>query len=155
MSNEVLPILNEAIRIEHTLALQCHQYALTVKGLWRLSLAPMLDELGEEARSHARKFGLKVLALGGTPAAQVGEVRTATRAEDIVSDLLRLEREAMACYLRALTAVDEDDVALRTMLEDHIEAEQRHVEELERLIDADAAGASDTDQADRTIRRAS
>ncbi len=134
MNRNVIDRLNEAIALEHTLAMQCHQYALTVSGLWRLSLAPFFEDLAEEARGHARKFGQKVVALGGTPSTMVRPIQASGRAEAMVADVLRMEREALALYGQALASVDAGDVALRTMLEDHIEAEQRHVDEVERLV---------------------
>lgn len=46
----------------------------------------------------------------------------------------------MQAYLEAW-ALAEDDVALRTMLEDHIEAEQRDIEELEMYLSMVHTGA--------------
>ena len=44
------------------------------------------------------------------------------------------ERKALAAYQAALE-IGGDDTALRNMLEDQIEAEQHHVEELELILD--------------------
>jgi hypothetical protein len=46
----------------------------------------------------------------------------------------------MQAYLEAQTLA-EDDVALRTMLEDHIETEQRDIEELEMYLSLVPTGA--------------
>jgi bacterioferritin (cytochrome b1) len=53
---------------------------------------------------------------------------------------LELERQAMQAYL-AVHALAADDVALRNMLEDHIESEQRDIEELELYLDMVRTGA--------------
>jgi len=47
---------------------------------------------------------------------------------------LELERQAMQAYL-AVHTLAEDDIALRNMLEDHIEGEQHDIEELELYLD--------------------
>ena len=142
--------LNEAIRIEHTLAMQCFQQSQTVRGLWRLQLVPFLEGLGEEARQHARKFAQKVVALGGVPTVAVGDVTLSEGAEEMLHDNLALERSAMAAYLRVLELVG-DDVPMRTLLEDHIEGEQRHIEELELLTRTPTS----SDAAHPTVRRVS
>ncbi|MEO1227330.1 MAG: ferritin-like domain-containing protein [Myxococcota bacterium] len=139
-NREVIGALNEALRVEHTLAMQCHQYALTVSGLWRLSLAPFFRDLAGEARDHAAKFGAKVVALGGTPATQLEDVRDSEDAFAMVEDILALERRAMSVYLSALAVVPEGDVALRTMIEDHIADEQLHIDEIEQLVRGGAPG---------------
>ena len=50
-----------------------------------------------------------------------------------------LERQAIQAYLAALALAD--DVALRNMLEDQIEQEQRDIEELELYLDMVKTGA--------------
>jgi len=131
MSNTKLTArLNEAIAVEHTLAMHCFLYETTVSGLWRVSLGPLFKELGDEARDHARLFGQKVVALGATPACAVGPVQAARSAEEMVDTLLALETQAIALYASALETVEDGDVAMRNMLEDHIDAEQRHIDEI-------------------------
>lgn len=126
----IIEALNEAVTIEHTLMLQCQHQALTIRGLWRVQFEGFFRDLSDEAREHAQKFGLKVVGIGGNPTVAVGEV---TQADDVFEMLeldLELERKALAAYTRALDLA-EDDIALRNMLEDHIEAETQHIEELE------------------------
>lgn len=137
-SSEAIDVLNQAICVEQTLALQCEQFALTLTGMWRLSWVPYLEDLASEARSHARKFGKKVVALGATPATELRPVKSGGTAESMALEVLRLERLALDTYVRALTLVPVDELALRTMLEDHIAAEQQHIEELEQLVGPEA-----------------
>lgn len=129
----IIETLNEAIRIEHALLMQSDHQAMEVRGLWRLQMAPFFTHLAEEAREHARKFGQKIVALGGIPTVEVGPIRLSETVEEMLSDALQLERAALEVYERALTLAG-DDTALRNMLEDHIEGEQRHIEELELLL---------------------
>lgn len=144
---KVIERLNDAIKMEHTLAMQCFRYEMTVRGLWRLSLAPLFKNLAEEAQGHARKFASKVVALGAQPTCLVADVDDAKSPEDMVRSVLELERGAFAVYTSALAMVPDGDTALRNMLEDHIDAEQQHIDEL-TLLAADTAEAA-------KIRRAS
>ncbi|MEM1023048.1 MAG: ferritin-like domain-containing protein [Myxococcota bacterium] len=125
--------LNEAVALEHTLAMHCFLYETTVTGLWRVSLAPLFKSLGNEAREHAKLFGQKVVALGELPACAVGPVAPAQTADEMVQMVLTLEHRAISLYATALEAVDEGDVAMRNMLEDHIDSEQRHIDEITLL----------------------
>lgn len=150
--NAIVTTLNKAIEIEHTLGMQCYQQALTLRGLWRVPFASYLEQLGEEAREHARKFGQKVVALGGVPATSLRAVTRSDSIEAMLRDNIALERAALDAYMKALELA-QDDVALRTMLEDHIEAEQRHVEELTLLVEESAV--REASDAQTSMRRAS
>lgn len=147
----IIETLNEAIRIEHALTLQSEHQAIVVRGLWRVQMAPFFQHLADEAREHARKFGTKVFALGGIPTFEVGPIRHSETVEEMVADALNLERAALDAYARALALV-EDDVALRNMLEDHIDTEQRHVDELELLVSPSTGAGVETNP---PVRRAS
>jgi bacterioferritin (cytochrome b1) len=67
-------------------------------------------------------------------------VRQSLDLEEMLSQGLELEREAMQAYLAAWELAD-DDVALRAMLEEHIESEQRDIEELEMYLGMVQTGA--------------
>jgi bacterioferritin (cytochrome b1) len=74
------------------------------------------------------------VALGGVPTVEVSAmVRQSLDLEEMLGQDLELEREAMQAYLAAWALAD-DDVALRAMLEEHIESEQRDIEELEMYL---------------------
>lgn len=128
----IIEHLNQAITVERTLALQCEHQALTVRGLWRATYHDFFMGLADEARDHARKFGQKVVGLGGNPAVALGEVHEAQDVFDMLELDLVLERKALEVYATTLKLA-EDDTALRNMLEDHIEDETLHIEELERV----------------------
>jgi bacterioferritin len=131
----VIEALNKAVALEHAASLQYNQHALLVRGLWRKVFADYFSSESHSALDHARKFGQKIVALGGVPTIEVGAtVRQSLKVEEMLNQDLELERQAMQAYLDA-HALAEDDVALRTMLEDHIEQEQRDIEELELYLD--------------------
>ncbi|MEM6532674.1 MAG: ferritin-like domain-containing protein [Myxococcota bacterium] len=126
----IIDALNEAVKIENTLMLQCQHQSLTIRGLWRVQFEGFFQGLSDEARDHSRKFGLKIAGLGGNPTVAVSEIIEARDVFEMLELDLELERKALAAYTRALKLADEN-VALRNMLEDHIEAETQHIEELE------------------------
>ena len=137
----VIEALNKAVALEHAASLQYKQHALLVRGLWRKLFADFFWEESHSALSHAHKFGQKIVALGGVPTIEVGAtIRQSLEVDEMLRQDLELERQAMQAYLAAHALVD-DDVALRTMLEDHIEQEQRDIEELEMYLQMVKTGA--------------
>jgi bacterioferritin (cytochrome b1) len=70
----------------------------------------------------------------------MGTVRQSLDVEEMLQQDLALERQALQAY-GAAHALAQDDVALRTMLETHIESEQRDVEELEIYLEQVKTGS--------------
>ena len=136
----VIETLNKAIALEHAATIQYKQHALLVRGLWRKAFADYFFAASHSAQEHAYRFGQKVVALGGVPTVEVGTVRQTLEVEEMLQQDLELERAAMQAYLEAHTLA-EDDVALRTLLEDQIKDEQRDIEELELYLNLVHTGA--------------
>jgi bacterioferritin len=132
-AKKVIAALNKAIALEHSASLQYKQHALLVNGLWRKVFAEFFFSQSKGSLEHAEKFGRKVAALGGVPTVEVGTVHQSTELEEMLHQDLGLEKETLQAYLEA-HALAEGDVALRTMLESHIESEQRDIEELEMYL---------------------
>jgi bacterioferritin len=131
----VIEALNKTVALEHAASLQYKQHALLVRGLWRKVFADFFSGESRGALEHAHKFGQKIVALGGVPTVEVGAtIRQSLDVEEMLRQDLELERQAMQAYLAA-HALSEDNVALRNMLEDHIESEQRDIEQLELYLD--------------------
>ena len=132
---QIIEVLNKAVALEHAASLQYKQHALLVRGLWRKVFADFFSGESRSALEHAHKFGRKIVALGGVPTVEVGAtIRQSLDVEEMLRQDLELERQAMQVYLDA-HALAEDNVALRNMLEEHIESEQRDIEELELYLD--------------------
>jgi bacterioferritin len=140
-SPRVIEALNKAVALENTAVLQYKQHALLVRGLWRRVFSEFFSGESRNALEHAHKFGQKIVALGGVPTVEIGAtVRQSLQVEEMLRQDLDLERQAMQAYLAA-HSLCEDDVALRNMLEDQIEQEQRDIEELELYLDMVKTGA--------------
>lgn len=136
----VIEALNRAIRLENTAMLQAQQQGLLVRGVLRPVYKEFFFGQSDEAREHARKFGQKVVALGGVPTIEVTTVRQSLVLEEMLRHCLALEREALDAY-KAAHELTDDDIALNNMLEDHIEDESRHIEELELMLQDVATSA--------------
>ena len=140
--SKVIGALNKAIALEHAATLQYQQQSMLVRGLWRRVFSDFFAGHSSEAISHARRFGQKVVALGGIPTVEVGPVHQSTEVEEMLGHALDLEEKALAAYHKAYEAA-KGDVALCNMLEDQIEAEQADVEELQLQLDLVKSGSVD------------
>ena len=133
-AQKVITALNKAVSLEHAATLQYQQHALLVSGLWRKVFADLFEDQSKTALSHAHTFGQKIVSLGGVPSVEIGTtVHQSTDLEEMLQQDLALEKEAMQAYLEA-HALAEGNVALRSMLENHIEGEQEDIEELEMYL---------------------
>lgn len=137
----VIDALNKAIALENAASLQYKQHALLVRGLWRRVFADFFSSESHSALDHAHKFGQKIVALGGVPTVEIGAtIRQSLDVGEMLRQDLELERQALQAYLAAHDLA-EDNVALRNMLEDHIEGEQRDIEELELYLEMVKTGS--------------
>ncbi len=133
-TQKMIDALNKAVALEHTAVMQYKQHALLVSGLWRKEYEGFFSDQSESAHGHARKFGQKVVILGGIPTVELGApIRQSTDLEEMLNQDLELERAALQAYMDA-HALTDDNLPLRIMLENQIEAEQEDIEELEMYL---------------------
>ena len=133
-TKKMIDALNKAVALEHTAVMQYKQHALLVSGLWRKEYEGFFSDQSESAHGHAHKFGQKVVSLGGIPTVELGApIRQSTDLEEMLNQDLELERAALQAYMDAHALAD-DNLPLRVMLENQIEAEQADIEELEMYL---------------------
>jgi bacterioferritin len=129
----VVAELNNILSLEYTAVVQYTHESFLLDGIERPSYLQMFKAEAAESLAHAQMIGEKIVALGGVPTTELGEIAVAADLRDMLVNNLRLERAAVEAYSRALLLC-EDDVPLRTMLENQIATEQASVEELERIL---------------------
>jgi len=125
--------LNEAISLELGALLQYNQYSQVITGRERLVWSPWFHEQSEESFKHARIFGGRVKALGGTPSVEPEPVKQAKELQEMLENALETEQRAVRLYSEAL-AFCQDHPGYRNLLEDQIDAETQDVEELEKFL---------------------
>lgn len=130
---KVIEKFNQAIAIELCGLLQYNQYARVVMGTERRIWEEFFTHSSDEALAHARRFGEKVVALGGTPCVEPEPVKQTTDIVEMLNNSLDLERRAVKAYTEAL-ALCEDSPAYRNLLEDQIMQETDDVEEIEKYL---------------------
>jgi bacterioferritin len=132
-TSKVINKLNEIARHEWTGVVQYTQHSFLVQDLWREVYSKMFREGAEESLRHARTVGDKIVAMGGTPTVERGEVQQSTDLREMLRYDLEFERGAVRLYGEALDLC-QDDHPLRVMLENIILEEQQGAEHLEKVL---------------------
>jgi bacterioferritin (cytochrome b1) len=124
---------NEAISLELCALLQYNHNSQVLIGRDKRIWHELFEEMAKHGLEHARKFGERVVALGGNPTVQPAAVTQATAAEEMLRNALDLEKRLVQVYTEALEFC-QDSPAYRNMLEEQIFDEVVDVEELEKYL---------------------
>ncbi len=129
----VIDRLNRVMSLEIAATIQYQQLAFLVQGPERIRFSDYFEEASDEARTHARRIGRKIVALGGLPTVEPAPIRQAADLETMLRQSLDLEKANLAAILEAHAAAA-DDVPLRQLLEELAQDEQDSIDELERYL---------------------
>jgi bacterioferritin len=121
--------LNRAISLELCAIIQYNQYANVLMGPDRRVWHELFEGMSEGGLKDARKFGFRVVALGGTPTVEPATVTQATEIRQMLENALALEQSLVQAYNEAL-AECQDHTAYRNLLEEQVQHEHDEVEEL-------------------------
>lgn len=135
-NHDLIEKLNAILRQEHACAIRYATHAAVVTGPYAEAVSARLQEISGDEIEHAIKLRDRIVALGGKPTMDVS-VEDLTEAYDLPTILkvnMREEADAIAAYLEILKLVPESNVMLYRTLQDIIQDEQDHLEELSNLL---------------------
>ncbi|MBX3243433.1 MAG: hypothetical protein KF685_03065 [Acidobacteria bacterium] len=138
---ELIDNLNKALGYELAGVIQYSQHSYLVTGTDREVFKEWFRDMAEEAQDHAEVLGDKIVALGGVPTVEPAVIRQSVELKEMLKQDLELEREAMAAYMAAWEACDDNDLPQKFWIEGQIADEQMHIEELEKLTSERVAKA--------------
>jgi bacterioferritin len=130
--DELITVLNEAVSLEYTAAIQYNQHSMLLTGRDRLLFEDLFKDSSRESLGHAKMWGDRIVYLGGLPKAEVGAIRQSTNVTEMLEMDIELERRAVEIYSRAHKLCKHEPT--RYMLENHILDEDKDVEELQKLL---------------------
>ncbi len=130
--HKLIEILNQAVSLEYTAVVQYNQHSMLLTGLDREVFEELFTKQAEEALTHAKTWGEKIVYLGGVPTVEVGEVRQSTNLSEMLEMDLELETQAVETYSLARDVCGHQPTAY--LLEDQIIAEQDDVERLVKIL---------------------
>jgi bacterioferritin len=135
-ASDLIAGLNEDLANEYASVIQYRTFASTLSGPHRLTLrslfeAEIADELG-----HAGLLADYITALGGTPTTTPAEVPAARTAQEMLRSAYEAELGAIARYVERRTqAEDAGEHGIAVTLDDIIEDETRHRDEMQMILD--------------------
>ena len=132
-NTELIDNLNRALSLELAGVIQYLQHSFLVTGPEREVFRKFFRDMSEESQDHAALLGDKIVALGGVPTVEPGDIMQATELAEMLRQDLGLERSAMEAYVAAWKSCTDAELGTRFLLEERISQEQRHIEEFEKL----------------------
>jgi bacterioferritin len=127
--------LNDDLASELAAMIQYITYAAKVTGPYRPQLAAFFLQEVPDEQGHAQFLANKIVALGGTPVTTPKSVAHANSNHELLEAVLQAERAAVAGYKqRAQEAEAFGDKGLSVQLENMVQDETGHAEEVERIL---------------------
>ena len=140
-NTELIDNLNRALSLELAGVIQYLQHSFLVTGPEREVFRKFFRDMSEEAQDHATLLGDKIVALGGVPTVEPGDIMQSTDLTEMLRQDLGLERAAMEAYVASWKSCTDNELGTRFLLEERIAQEQLHIEEFEKLTNERKAGA--------------
>ena len=130
--HKLIEILNQAVSLEYTAVVQYNQHSMLLTGPDKEVFEELFNKQAEEALTHAKTWGEKIVYLGGVPTVEVGEIHQSTDLTEMLEMDLELETQAVETYSLARDVCGHQPTAY--LLEDQIIAEQDDVERLVKIL---------------------
>lgn len=130
--DDLIVVLNEAISLEYTAAVQYNQHSMLVTGRDRRLFEDLFKDNSKEALGHAKMWGDRIVYLGGIPKAEIGTIRQSIELEEMLEMDLEIEKRAVEVYIRARSICQHEPT--KYMLENHILEEDHDVEALQKYL---------------------
>lgn len=134
-NKKLVDALNKMLAQEHACAIRYATHAAVITGPYSETVKARLKEISGDEVLHAEKLRDRILALGGEPTMQISleDLKPAQTLEQILAVNMDEEKHAIRSYTEILNTVAPTNVILFRTLQDIIQDEQEHLEELENL----------------------
>jgi len=139
---QILKMLNEALATELVCVLRYRRHYFMAKGLESEPIAKEFLEHSNEELGHADKLAERIAQLGGEPVFNPNLICGLSHAEyietpdlkEMVKENLVAERIAIDSYREMINFIGNTDSTTRRILEEILEVEEKHADELSDLI---------------------
>jgi Bacterioferritin (cytochrome b1) len=134
-NQKMIESLNRMLAQEHACAIRYATHAAVITGPYSETVKARLKEISGDEVLHAEKLRDRIQALGGEPTMDVRkeDLKPAHSLEQILSVNMAEEKEAIRLYTEVLSTIPPENVILFRTIQDILQDEQQHLEELENL----------------------
>lgn len=135
---EIIKLLNDSLATEIVCALRYKRHYFTATGLESVPIAEEFLVHANEEQAHADKIAKRIVQLGGEPDFNPQTLLTRSHAEyndqldlhSMIRSNLVAERVAIEAYTQMIDLIGNKDHTTRRILEQILEEEQEHADEL-------------------------
>ena len=141
--NKVVAILNEALATEIVCILRYKRHYFMATGIHANAVAEEFAEHAAEEQGHADRIAGRITQLGGEPNFNPEGLATRSHSQyvegaslvDMIKEDLVAERIAIESYGEIVRFLGERDVTTRRMMEEILENEEEHANDLRDLLE--------------------
>jgi len=133
---KVIAQLNRILECELAGVVRYTHYSMMIFGYSRIPIVAWFRAEATESLAHAQKAGEMVTRLGGHPSLAIGPLLE-THEHDIgqiLRETLQAEHVALGLYNDLLELVADKNVALEEYARTLIEAEEEHIDEIDKML---------------------
>jgi bacterioferritin len=138
----VIEVLNEVLATEIVCTLRYKNHYYMAAGIHAASVAAEFLEHATEEQQHADRVAKRITELGGNPNMNPAGLATRSHAEykeagsleDMIREDLVAERIAIETYAEIVRWLGNDDPTSRRMMEELLEKEEEHADQLANIL---------------------
>ena len=139
----VIRVLNEALATELVCVLRYKRHYFMASGIHAQAVAQEFQEHASEEQGHADRIAERITQLGGAPdfnpeilaARSHSQYVEGESLTDMIREDLVAERIAIDSYSEIVRYLGENDPTSRRMLEEILEKEEEHADDMKKLIE--------------------
>lgn len=147
----VIKMLNEVLATELVCNLRYRNNALVAQGIHAEAVAAEFTEHAAQEQSHADKIANRIMQLGGEPnmdpaslsARSHADYTTSRDIKALLRENLIAERVAIDTYSEVVRWLGDDDPTTRRLMEEILEQEEEHADDLATLLEGTGGDRSD------------
>ncbi len=139
---KVVKLLNEALATELVCVLRYKRHFFMARGINAESVAEEFLEHAHEEQEHADRIAMRITQLNGEPDMNPDVLSKRSHSQyvegkdlvDMIKEDLVAERIAIDSYKQMILYINENDPTTRRMLEEILEKEEEHADDLANLL---------------------
>lgn len=142
-ASDLIDGLNEDLANEYASVIQYRTYASTLRGPHRLTLRSLFEGEISDELGHAGLLADYIAALGGTPTTTPADVPTADSPLEMLRAVYQAEVATIQRYVERRSQAEEaGEHGIAVTLDDIIEDETRHRDEMQLILDGWESGST-------------
>jgi bacterioferritin len=127
--------LNDDLAGELQAIVQYLQHSYLVKGLGRIPLHDLFEDISKDEMGHAETLAERIVAMGGVPTTKPKVINQSNDATEMVKFNLVREEDALAGYAKRIKEAEElGEIGTALILENILVDEQGHWDSLSMLL---------------------